>query len=208
MRGSGTLAVIAMASLLLATAGSAEPPQESDHNRNGWYLGLNGIYSQDFLQDDIEEAFGGELDLSGGGGLNVRGGYRVTSWFAAEAMYQWTTGLDADIEGTSIIFYEFSTHSIMGNFKFLLPYWRFQPYIGIGLGAQKGEIHFPGSSVFDNENWGFLGRPSFGIDWIVTDHWLLNVELAGELAVHDISGTLSDTDFFGLSVGGGVQYRF
>jgi hypothetical protein len=58
-------------------------------------------------------------------------------------------------------------------------------------------------------DWGFLGRPAFGIDWIASDHWVLNFEVAGELALHDLSSSsFSSNNFFGLSVGGGIQYRF
>ena len=162
----------------------------------------------------FEGAVDNLIDINGGGGLNVRAGYRVTSWFAAEFMYQWTTGLDAEIRGTEFNFYEFRNHSVLGNFKFVLPMWRIQPYIGIGLGAQKGDLDFQGLTntigLFDDEkSWGFLGRPAFGIDFIASDHWVFNFELAGELALHDLSSAnFSGNNFFGLSVGGGLQYRF
>ena len=59
-----------------------------------------------------------------------------------------------------------------------------------------------------DSTWSFLGRPSFGIDWIVTDNVVLNVELAGSLPADHYDGIGSSLDLFYLTFGGGIQYRF
>jgi opacity protein-like surface antigen len=202
----------------VAYADPVEP--KKSHNRNGWYLGMNGIYVEDFFKDKLEDYAPNDLDLnvSSGGGLNVRGGYRVTSWFAAELMYQWVDGLKAKIDPDPDIpdfpdgeLYKQTTHSIVANLKFIAPWWRIQPYIGLGIGTQYSKIKFLDDTPFgfSESNWSFLGRPAFGIDWIVCENWVINIETAGELAVNDFTDIAgSGTDLFTLSVGGGIQYRF
>lgn len=206
MTRTARLTIVLLAFTFTAGIASAENGRSDYFNRNGWYLGLNGIYAHGFFEDEIEDAVGGTLDLDGSAGLNVRAGYRVTSWFAAELLYEWVDGFRGDL-GSVSDFIDLSTHSVVPNFKLIAPWCRIQPYVGIGLGAQKSHAKLKGFS--NDSQWAFLTRPAFGIDWILTDHIVLNTELAGSLAFADIDNIGgSNTNIFALTIGGGVQYRF
>lgn len=206
--------ILALAFLFSAGgAGAENADQSKDHNKNGWYVGINGIYAEDFYQNDVEKMLSQPfiLDLKGSGGLNARVGYRVTSWFAAEVLYEWVVGFKADgALGTVEVdrVFQHKTHSPLANFKFLYPEWPVQPYIGIGLGAQWSEIVVFGAANGKDTTWSFLGRPSFGVDWIVTDNIVLNLELAGSLPADKYDGVANSPDLFYLTFGGGIQYRF
>ena len=80
----------------------------------------------DFLSDAIQEETGGLVVLSVGGSFNARGGYRVTSWFAFEMMYEGVYGTEAEILGMTSASI-FNSHSLVGNFKFILPTWTSSP---------------------------------------------------------------------------------
>jgi len=201
------LTVTFFAMLLMAGASWAEDPKP-DFGRSGWYVGVGGGAAIDFLEDAIEDVTGGIVDISAAGSFNARGGYRVTSWFAFEGMYEGMYGFETDILGVNIG--EANTHSIVGNFKFILPTWRVHPYIMVGPGAQYG--NFDGKGIFnflDTSRWDFVLRTAFGIDGYITENWLVNLELAPSIRFADYSRIPSETtDNVSLTVGLGVQYRF
>ena len=82
--------------------------------------------------------------------------------------------------------------------------------MGLAIGAQHGDFDaVSGGFLSDRANWDLAGRPSFGVDFHVTDHLVLNTEVAGSLSVRDRQFPgLDETDMFYLSVGGGLHYRF
>jgi len=99
------------------------------------------------------------------------------------------------------------------NLKLILPTWRFQPYLLLGVGGQYYDISASSASEsigldFSETGWSFAGRPAAGIDIYLTRSIVLNAELAGVLAAGNLSTIPDVGDFFYISAGGGLQWRF
>jgi opacity protein-like surface antigen len=194
----------------LLLAGTAQAEQTSSHKadygRPGWYVGVGFGGAVDFLEDLLEDEFDFlDLDIKGTWSANARIGYRVTSWFAFEALYEGAYGYESEVLGFKIA--EFDTHSVMGNFKFIVPTWRLHPYLGLGFGAQH---HTFDSLAFPNvKRWDFVFRPALGLDCYITEHWLVNFEVAPSVSVKSWKNIPdSPTDNISLTAGAGIQYRF
>ena len=84
---SRILIAIPIAVALMATTSWAEKA-EADYGRPGWYLGAGVGVGVPFLDEVIKDATNQTTALGAGGSFNARGGYRVASWFAVEAMYE------------------------------------------------------------------------------------------------------------------------
>jgi hypothetical protein len=201
-----SLIVIPIAALLMASTSWAEDPK-ADYGRRGWYGGVGGGAGIDFLTDAVQDETGGTVDLSVGSSFNARGGYRVASWFAFEAMYEGVYGTTVEVSGVDAA--DQDTHSIVGNFKFILPTWRVQPYFMLGPGAQYGKFNGKGPfDPLDTERWDFVLRTAIGIDMYITEHWLIDLELAPSVRFADYTDVPSQlTDNVTLTFGLGVQYR-
>jgi hypothetical protein len=204
---SKSLLAISIVTLLTAGTSWAEG-SAPDYSRPGWYVGVGAGGGVDFLSDAVQNATGGVVDLSVGGSFNARGGYRATSWFAFEIMYEGVYGTDVRVSGSNAA--DFSTHSFVANFKLILPTWRVHPYIMLGPGAQYGI--FNGKGPFDNldlRRWDFTLRFAIGIDAYITENWLVNLELAPSVRFADYGDIPSEvTDNVTLTFGAGVQYRW
>jgi opacity protein-like surface antigen len=165
----------------------------------------------DFLESAIDEATSGAVDIGGAVSFNARGGYRFASWFAFEAMYEGIYGMRTDIAGFPSG--DLTTHSLVGNFKFFLPFWRVQPYFSIGPGAQYAEYDSFGPIfellVPDENRWDFVMRFGLGIDAYINENWLVNLEIAPAVRLADYGTIPSEiTDNVSMTFGAGVQYRF
>ena len=204
---SKSIIFVPIAALLLASTSWAEPPAP-DYGRPGWYAGVGGGAAWDFLDDAVSDATGTAVELGAGGSFNARGGYRATSWFAFEAMYEGAYGLNVKVLGADAA--DFDLHSFVGNFKFIVPTWRIHPYLAIGPGAQYGK--FNGKGLFDpldTNRWDFMMRFGFGVDGYITENWLLNLELAPSIRFADYGKIPSETtDNVTLTLSAGIQYRF
>ena len=84
---SRSLIVISISALLMASTSWAEKA-EADYGRPGWYLGAGVGVGVPFLDEVVKDATNQTAALGAGGSFNARGGYRVASWFAVEAMYE------------------------------------------------------------------------------------------------------------------------
>ena len=201
------LITVPIAALLITSASWADA-SAADYGRSGWYVGVGGGVAWDFLDDVIDDITIGTVDIHAAGSANARGGYRATSWFAFELMYEGVYGTEIDLLGVNVA--DLTTHSILGNFKFILPTWRIQPYIMIGPGIQYGNFDGKGPfSLLDTTRWDFTLRLPLGIDGYITENWLLNLEIAPSIRFADYSNIPSETtDNVTLTVGLGVQYRF
>ena len=64
-------------------------------------------------------------------------------------------------------FGDLTLNTLSGNAKFILPFWRIQPYIGIGIGAQHGTFDAAsGGLLSDRSNWNFASRPDLSrVPW-------------------------------------------
>lgn len=204
---------------------SGDAKAKPDFSRPGWYLGVGGAYGVDFFGDDIEKAarsIGVDVSIKDTGGVNARGGYRVASWFAAELMYEWMDNFGVEVDSIDpggeplplgIELSKYTTHTITANLKFIVPTWRFQPYILLGLGAQYYDLKAPDvvqETAFDftESGWAVAGRPGVGMDVYITENLLVNVEVDGVLATANPNTIPDIGDLFYLTVGGGLQWRF
>lgn len=182
-----------------------------DFSRPGWYAGLNYAQGFNFITEAVDTRIGGKLNTSNTWGLTARGGYRLFSWFAIEGEYEYMNGFktDGSLGSTDI-----RTNSIMVSPKFLLPFWRVQPYILVGFGAQHSTLDFSSDvpRLADDSNassWKAAVRPALGIDFYITPKLLANLELAGVFVPGKFENqdiTLNDPIY--LSLGAGLQYRF
>ena len=204
MAGSTARTVLAVffASLL------ASPAWADDFDRRGWFVGVGGGVAVDFLSAFLEDETGGAFGIDPTGSLNVRGGYRVFSWLAFEGMYEGAYNYKTTFLGEEVA--TSSTHSLLANAKLIVPTWRLQPYLALGIGAQHGD--FDGRAILerlDTTRWDLVLRFGFGLDAYVTKHWLVNLELAPAVRFADYSNIPSaSTDQVSLTFSGGLQYRF
>jgi opacity protein-like surface antigen len=205
---SKSIIVIPIAALLMASTGWAEGPAP-DYGRPGWYVGVGGGGAWDFLDDAVQDATGSAVEFDGGGTFNARGGYRATSWFAFELMYEGNYNMGVTFLGADVA--DFDSHSIYGNFKFIVPTWRIHPYLAIGPGAQYGKFNGKGLvfDPFDTNRWDFALRFGLGVDGYITENWLLNLEVAPSIRFADYTNIPSETtDNVSLTFSVGIQYRF
>ena len=191
-------------SLLLLGSGvaSAEPPPE-DFNRDGYYVGVQGVYAlEDF--DLTGARFDDEF------GVNGHVGYRFLRNFAVEAEFEWIDGFDGTF-GTALAggSGKVDTYAILMNTK-IYPLARafeqdsvlarFQPFAQVGFGWQWGQRKGLGTT---NKNTGdIVGRFGGGLEVYLTENFALTTN-----AVYALSGGKVD-DFRYLSIGWGVQWRF
>ena len=200
--------------ILLASTAAAEQSghwfrADDEFNRPGFYVGLNAIYATNSFSDDVEDVLNDQVAANNTGGLNVRAGYRFTSWFATEFLYEWTRRfVYTNTPDAHVV--EQQTDSLIANAKLILPFWRVQPYLNLGIGAQKSVIQLRAPLPPERDSaWLFTGRPAFGLDFLAMKHLTVNVELAGVLAAQE-PNSISDAakNLFYLTVGGGLTYRF
>jgi hypothetical protein len=130
----------------------AEPSVDQDpFDRPGFYTGIGGSYQynvfnsriEDVIEDEVDDALPGansSFDLDDSGGLNALLGYRVASWFALELQYEWVD--EYDIKGSTEIpvpasgdLYSIEGHTLTANTKWIIPFWRIQPYLLLGGGV-------------------------------------------------------------------------
>ena len=93
--------LLAVAGLAIASASSAEN-SKPDYARSGWYLGVGGGPAFDFLDDAVQDKTAGVVEFTAGGTFNARAGYRATSWFAVELMYEGVYGLGTEVLGVEL----------------------------------------------------------------------------------------------------------
>jgi opacity protein-like surface antigen len=210
--------------LLLPAAALAGDDGKKDFGHSGFYLGVGGAYAfnffEDMIEDEVEDA-GFKISLKDTWGVNARVGYRVASWFAVEGMYEWMNNFEIEVDdvmdpglddllGAKV---DYRTHTFTVNAKFVIPTWRLQPYLYLGIGGQYYDLNASGSFEdvgldFSEKGWAFAGRPGAGLDAYITEHILVKVEVAGVLATSNPSTIPDIGDMFYMTVGAGLQYRF
>jgi hypothetical protein len=205
--GKARAIVLVLGLALLPWAAQAEEEEKDDGGgfaRPGWYLGVGGAAGINFFEDEIHDALasvGLDGDVKTTAGVNARGGYRFASWVALEAMYEWSA------------LFDYTTHTFTLNAKFVVPTWRFQPYLLLGLGGQYyvadagAEILGTGLDLSE-KGWAIAGRPGVGLDIYITRNLVLNAEVSGVLATANPSTIPNIGDMFYISAGGGLQWRF
>lgn len=182
-----------------------------DFDRPGAYIGVNGVYAISLFQNDINELAGLDdaFDLGDSPGVNARLGYRIFSWFAVEAEYEWVQSMDLKVLDLDIG--DFKPNTVTANLKFILPVWRIQPYLLMGGGVAIWDIDSP---IQNQSSTGFAGRVGLGIDTYLTKHWVFNIEATGVLNTNDIDPSKISNDItdishlYYFSMSAGITYRF
>lgn len=212
-----------------------EAVDDDPFDRPGFYAGISGVYTYNFfdkgIEDYLEDELGeqGSVDIDDSGGLNARVGYRVASWFAAEIQYEWIETYDVDVSGDvgpggSNIggrLYDIGGHTLTLNTKWIVPFWRIQPYLLLGAGYSfydvgRGPLAGPLEDADDDieiegGNQGtFAGRAGLGLDVYVTQHIVVTTEATAMVTFEDFEtpseGAIDDLYYLAFSAG--LQYRF
>jgi opacity protein-like surface antigen len=232
---------LALGALLLGASADARAEEGRDRSfgRSGFYMGLGGSYqwnvfeSQledevvDALEDDVPAFVELGLDLDDSYGANATIGYRVFSFFAIEAEYEWVSEYDValttNIDGIDARLYSIEGHTITANTKWILPTWRIQPYLLIGGGiaisdVDRGGIYDDpilgpglednGVKVGDGRQTSAAGRAGVGLDVYLTRGIVVNAEAGAVVTTLDVPdlGDIDDLNY--LSFTAGLQYRF
>lgn len=219
------LFVMAAATLLVASAAHAD-----EYFRKGFYL--NGSVAYGFNQMDtgtFVQTFqipSPPFDAFDSWGLNVRAGSQVYSWLAFELEYEWmkrlilelppgssaVVGQAQNVAGSASLYsLTYEPDIITVNAKFVLPFWRVQPYLLIGGGIAIYDViaSVPYDS-FSRSGEGFAFRGGGGIDVYITKHIAVNVESSYLLNTSSFDiytvPAIDNLDYISLS--GGVTYHF
>ena len=113
--------------------------------------------------------------------------------------------------------YSIEGHTLTANTKWIIPFWRIQPYLLIGGGlaiadVSKGSladaIVSVGGDIDDGKNYDPVARGGIGLDLYLTEHILINAQASAVLTTlgnPDI-GDVDDLNY--MSFAAGLQYRF
>jgi opacity protein-like surface antigen len=173
------------------------------------------------------------VDIDDSGGVNALVGYRVWSWFALELEYEWVdeydvkssadgfvAGVPASASGT---LYSIEGHTLTANTKWIVPFWRIQPYFLLGGGVAISDVdrgdafddpllgpllNQAGVDVKDGKKTNAAGRAGLGLDLYITKNILVNTEASVVLTTlkkPDV-GDVDDLNY--MSFAAGLQYRF
>jgi opacity protein-like surface antigen len=215
----------------LAVAKEAQDPDPFD--RPGFYLGVGATYQynvfksrvEDVIEDEVDDALAGanaNFNLDGSLGVNALLGYRVASWFAIEIQYEWVD--EYDIKGSTDVptpasgkLYSIEGHALTANTKWIVPFWRVQPYLLLGGGmalsdVSKGDLadalNALGADIDDGKHAKPAARAGLGLDLYITQHIVVNAQasvLVTTLKKPDV-GDVDDLNY--MSFAAGLQYRF
>ena len=100
MKLESILSIVALACLLPAAGFAGD---DDDYARPGWYVGGGGTWAPHWWkapEDPLNTP--ASIKTHNTFGFNVRGGYRVNSWFAGELEYEWLDGFDNEMVGITI----------------------------------------------------------------------------------------------------------
>jgi opacity protein-like surface antigen len=185
------LALSILISFGASIAHAEPPPPPVDYARPGWYVSAFGVYALNHYRDTQNP------DYEGSPGMNIRGGYRGSEWYAIEAEIEWIYRFE-DKDDDDI----YNRVFIGGvNAKFYPFHERVQPYLVVGVNGMN--VHAknpPPKGDFGGTDWGF--RFGLGADFYITEHIAVSLESSYVLGVGDI--WKADYSSHGL----GLTYRF
>lgn len=224
--------VVLAAGLMILSASSLAFAGDDPFDSSGPYIGVSGVYQHNVFENRIEDllddAVLGSVSLSmeDSGGLGALVGYRLGSLFAAELQYEWVDEYDieASVDASpTLSLYSITGHTLTGNAKFILPFWRIQPYFMIGAGVSvfdvdRGELFDDpvagsalddaGITVKDGKQTNFAGRAGLGLDLHLTESIVLNAQ--GQVVLTTLEkpdlGDITDLNYVGFSAG--LRWRF
>jgi opacity protein-like surface antigen len=224
MRARNLLVLIGSFLVLLGSAGVATAADDG-FARSGWYLGAGVAAQYYLLTDTVESDTDGALTVSNTVGFNVRGGYRLFSWLAAELIYERAPGFELETDkqitltgapgsptvpkGTTLI--EINGNTVTANAKILLPMWRVQPYLILGIGASRVGLADRFDLGVDESETATAGRMGVGGDIYITKNLLVFLEFSALLTSFDLNDPTDSSSIsllYYLSPQGGLQWRF
>jgi opacity protein-like surface antigen len=177
----------------------------------------------------VNPASNPNFDLDESFGANALLGYRIWSWFALELQYEWVD--EYDIKGSAEFFippsgliplsgklYSIEGHTLTANTKWIIPFWRIQPYLLLGGGVAMSDVSkgsladdfttVLGADIDDGTHLKPAARAGLGLDLYITKHIVVNAQASAVLTTlknPDI-GDIDDLNY--MSFAAGLQYRF
>jgi opacity protein-like surface antigen len=150
-------------------------------------------------------------------GLNARAGWRIFSFLAAEAQYEWID--EWRIKTRDVTCVTADAQVVTGNLRLLVPFRTVHPYLLAGVGAGHFESKVTGKSLgagfacepaagegSSESEWGLVGRFGGGFDIYLSPHLVVNLETTTLYSEED--EVLGDSNWPYVSISGGFQYRF
>jgi opacity protein-like surface antigen len=208
IRISTVIVITTLALSLVASAAGA-----GDFDRPGVYLSVSGLYAVPLFEDELQKITPA-LSIDDTAGLQARLGFRLLSFLAVEAQYEWIDGFDVDFDGQGTIM-SLASHNLTGNLRLHIPIWRIEPYALAGLGATFWKINDENDSFLfpdgDSDGTGFAGRLGGGVDFYLTEHIVLNAEATAVLTTKtfEVPNAVQSIDnVFYVAASAGLTYRF
>lgn len=220
--------------LMLAGPAVADSGKEADDDpfdRPGFYLGASGVYQRNVFESRLEDVLRDQLQGTGfetsslsigdSGGVSGVAGYRAASFFAVELQYEWID--EYKVEGKqvpgfgTVELYEMESHTITANTKWIIPFWRIQPYLlagggyafyNVDRGAGGTALNAQGIEVSDGNKGDWAVRVGGGVDWYLTEWMLLNTQASVLLTTLERPHISDIDDLNYLAFSAGLQYRF
>ncbi len=210
--GVGLLSAIVCGSV--ATLVDSEDLPEDSYARQGWLLGVSGVYAADTSEDDLESSLQNEIgtpanfSLKDTMGFKGQGGYRCHPRISAEVDVEWLAGFDGSAFDSTgkISNVNFEPVVVTTSLKAYALTGRYQPYLLAGGGVMTVEIDTTdttGLGGSDSETATNIAlRFGGGLDFYATEQIVLTLGVDYVLPF----GDLEDLDY--VSIGWGLRYRF
>ena len=179
--------------------------------RPGVYIGVGASRSANLVEAFLDGTpVLEDIDVSNSWGVNTRLGYRVASWFAVEAEYEWLDPFNASLDGVHVG--TLGIQSATVNLRFIGPFGRFQPYLLLGAGAGFFSVDTPASGLMVDHS-AFAGRIGLGIDVYLVENLYLNVGAEGMLSPAEVklntgSFQVSENGLGTVTFQAGLGFRF
>ena len=187
---------------------------EENFQRPGVYLGVSGAFGIGLFQTQVEASLppSANKNLGNSAGVNARIGYRILPWLALETQYEWLDRFTVfPNPSTSVVF---TPNTVTGNLRLILPFGQIQPYAlaGVGVGVWSADRQLVNSNDSVSST-GFAYRLGAGVDFYLSENWILGIEGTGVLNTQTLGFDetrvpfeLNGLDYF--SVAAGIAYRF
>lgn len=192
----------------VATGETASDPGPFD--RPGFYMGAGDTYQRNpfnsRIEDAIQDALPGansSVDLDDSFGINGLLDYRVRSFLALELQYEWVDKYD--FKGTIDVpvpvsgnLYSIEGHTLTASTKWIIPFWRIQPYFLLGGGVAISDVSRGnlataltalGRDVGEGTHAKPAARTGLGLDLYITEHIALNAQASAVITTLKEPGT-------------------
>lgn len=182
-----------------------------EFSRSGFYVGAGGLYTQNgLIEDQLADLIPIGIGVDDSWGVSGQLGYRAFSFLAAELEYDYVDGYNISAFGTDLL--ELRGHLLTGNVKWIMPFWRIQPYLLGGIGFMHWDLGDKLGLGIDEVSTDFAVRTGGGLDFHLTSQISLNVSAEFVWTDTEIASPIpgsNTVDYLAyITVGAGVQYRF